>query len=63
MLKSVIYAKYDRDTQTIDIPNLFIQTPIDSKPGEKKTTMKIKGVLVNMLVHMDPGKIWYQCSL
>ena len=56
MLKLVINNKEDRDIITIDIPNLFIQTPIDRKPGEEIITTKIKGVLVDMLVHMDPGK-------
>ena len=44
------------DIATIDIPNLFIQTPIYRKLGEDKIIMKIKGVLVNILVQMDPEK-------
>ena len=41
------------DIETIDIPNLSIQTLIDRKPGEEKITMRIKGAMVNILVHMD----------
>ena len=50
MLAYVIDTKENRDVADIDIPNLFIQTPIDSKPREYKIIMKIKGVLVDMLV-------------
>ena len=42
------------DVATIDIPNFFIQKPIDGKLGEDKKITKIKGALVNMLVHTDP---------
>ena len=41
MLTPVIDAKEYRDVTTIDIPNFFIQTPIDRKPGEEKITMKL----------------------
>ena len=34
MLKSVIDDKEDMGVVTIDIPKLFMQTPIDRKPGE-----------------------------
>ena len=37
MLTSVIDSKEDRDVATIDIPNLFIQTTIDSKHGDGKS--------------------------
>ena len=37
MLTSVMYYKEYRDVETIYIPNLFIQTPIDRKPGEEKS--------------------------
>ena len=57
MLTLVIYAKEDRDVVTIYIPYLFIQTPIDRKPGKYKIIMKLKRVLVDMPVHMDPGNI------
>ena len=56
MLTSVIDYKEDRYIVTVYIPNLFIQTPIDSKPGEDKIMIEIKGVLVDMLAQMDPEK-------
>ena len=46
MLTPLIGYKKDRYVATIDIPNFFIQTPIDSKPVEGVIIMKIKGVLV-----------------
>ena len=52
----MIYSKEDRDVSTIGIPNLFLQIPIDSKPEEEKFIMKIKGLLANILVQMDPEK-------
>ena len=52
----MIYSKEDRDVAIKDIPNFFIQTPIDRKPGVAKIIIKIKGVLMDILVHMDPGK-------
>ena len=52
-----MYSKEDTDLVTIDISNFSIQTPIYRKPGWDKITMKIKGVLVDMLVQMDLGKL------
>ena len=52
ILISVIDSREDRGVSTIDIPNLFIQTLIDRKPGEEKIMMKIKSVLLDMRVHM-----------
>ena len=54
MLTSVIDTTEDRYVANIDIPNLFIHIPIDRKHGENKITLKIKGLLVDMLVHMNP---------
>ena len=39
----------------MDIPNAFIQTPVHVKPGENRIVMRITGVLVDMLVQLDPG--------
>ena len=50
ILTSGIYVKEYRDSVTIDIPNIFIQTRIDRKPGEDKVIIKINVVLVYMLV-------------
>ena len=55
MLTSEVYSKEDRYVGNIDIPNLFIHTPIDRKPGEDKIIVKIKGIPVNILIQMDPG--------
>ena len=56
MLTSAIDAEEDRDVETIDIPNFFIQIPIDRMSIEKRKTMKRKGVLVDVLVQIDPEK-------
>ena len=58
LLTSVIDAKEYGYVATIDITNFFIQTYIDSKPEEEKITMKINGVMVDNLVHMDTGKYY-----
>ena len=54
MLTATIDAEEERDVATIDIPNFFIQTPVERKPGEDKIILKIRGVLVDMLMQMDP---------
>ena len=56
MITSVIDAKEDSYLVTIYIPNLFIQALINRKPGKDKIIIKIKGVLVDMLVQIYPGK-------
>ena len=40
---------------TADVPNAFIQAPmLEVKPGEERVMMKITGVLVDMLVQLNP---------
>ena len=54
-LTSVIEAHEGRDVMTADIPNAFIQAEMpEMPPGEDRVTMKITGVLVDMLVELDP---------
>ena len=57
MLTSVIDTKEDRYVATIDIPNFLINTMIDRKPVEYKIITKIKEVLLDMLVQMNPGNM------
>ena len=41
---------------TLDIPNAFIQTEMpEVKDGEQRVTMKITGVLVDMIVQLNPN--------
>ena len=54
MLTSVVYSKEYENLESIDTPNLLIQTPINNKPGEGKNRIKINGLLVDMLVHTYP---------
>ena len=54
MLTATIDAEEERDVATIDIPNFFIHTLVERKPGEDKIVLKIRGVLVDMLMQMDP---------
>jgi hypothetical protein len=55
MITGVIEAKEERDVMTCDIPNAFIQAFLPKKePGEDRVVMKIIGVLVNMLVGINP---------
>ena len=51
---AAIDAHEGRDVMTADIPNAFIQTEMPDTPGKDKVIMKITGVLVDMLVQLDP---------
>ena len=67
MLTSFIDAHEERDVMTVDIPNAFIQAELpmgkenSSKHGNKqkddneRVMMKITGVLVDMLVQLNPN--------
>ena len=55
MLTISIDAYEGRDVMTADVPNAFIQTDMpEVKPGDERVIMKITGVLVDMLVQVDP---------
>ncbi len=55
MLTGVIDAKENRDVMTCDIPNAFIQALMpEVKTGDDRVIMKITGVLVDMLVELNP---------
>ena len=50
-----IDAHENRDVMSADVPNAFIQTAMpEVKEGEERVMMKITGVLVGMLVQLDP---------
>ena len=53
-LTMMIDAKEQRDVMTMDIPNAFIQTPIEKMDTDNKIVMKITGVLVDLLVEDSP---------
>ena len=55
MLTITIDAYEGRDVMTADVPNAFIQTDMpEVKPGDERVIMKITGLLVDMLVQVDP---------
>jgi hypothetical protein len=55
LITGVIEAKEERDVMTCGIPNAFIQAYLPKKePGEDRVVMKITGVLVGMLVNINP---------
>jgi hypothetical protein len=55
MLTAVIDATEQRNVMTCNIPNVFIQALMpDVKPGDERVMMKITGVLVEMLVELNP---------
>ena len=57
MCTATVNAKEERDVMTADLPNAFIQTPMpEVKDDEDRVMMKITGVLVDMLVQIDPEK-------
>jgi hypothetical protein len=55
MLTAVIDAHEERDVMMCDIPNAFIQALMpEVEPGDERVMMKITGVLVDMLVEINP---------
>jgi len=55
MLTGVIDAHEERDVMTCDIPNAFIQALMpETKDRDERVMMKITGVLVDMLVKLNP---------
>jgi Reverse transcriptase (RNA-dependent DNA polymerase) len=56
MLTCVIDAHEERDVMTCDIPNAFIQAEMpEIRDGKERVMMKITGVLVDLLMEMDPN--------
>jgi hypothetical protein len=55
MLTAVINAHEERNVMMCNIPNAFIQALMpEVKDGDKRGMMKIIGVLVNMVVKLNP---------
>ena len=55
ILSAIIDAKEGREVAILDIPNAFIQTENEKlKPHHERDVIKIKGVLADMLVAIDP---------
>jgi hypothetical protein len=55
LITGVIEAKEERDVMTCNVPNAFIQAYLPKKePGEDRVVMKITGVLVGMLIDINP---------
>jgi hypothetical protein len=55
MLTAVINVHAGRDVMICDIPNAFIQALMpEVKDGDERVMMKITGVLVDMLVELNP---------
>ena len=54
ILTAAVDAKEKRFVATADIPNAFIQTGIEPKPGEPRIVLIIRGILVDMLCEIAP---------
>ena len=52
MLTAIVDAKEKRDVMTGDVPNAFIQA--EAPEGDERIIMKITGVLVTLLVELNP---------
>jgi hypothetical protein len=52
LLTATIDAEEGRDVMTVDIPNAFVQTKLDI--NQEKVIMKIFGILVDMLIEINP---------
>ena len=55
MIATIIDAHEGCDIMTTDVPNAFVQTTMpEPKRGKERVIMKITGVLVDMLVQLNP---------
>ena len=55
MLTMCVDAKEGRDVMTLDVPNAYIQTPMDQPTdGSDRVLMKLEGNLAEMMVELDP---------
>ena len=54
MLLAAIDAEEERDVQSYDIPNAFIQATLPSGDKDERVYMKITGVLVDLMCQIDP---------
>ena len=55
MITAVIDAKEGHDVMCINVPNAFIQAQMpEPEKGKECMIMKITGVLVDMLVQLNP---------
>lgn len=56
MLMAVIEAHEGRDAMCVNMPDAFVQTEMPKKEaGAERVTMKVAGVLVDMLTQINPG--------
>ena len=55
MITGVIDTHEKHDAATVDAPNTFAQTHMKCKPSDKRVATKIQGVLVAMLVELNPA--------
>ena len=53
MILTAIDAKEERNVMTADVPNAFIQTPIDVASRDERIIIKIKGQFVDLLCEID----------
>jgi hypothetical protein len=57
LLTSIVDVKENRDVMSADIPNAFIQAHLPpTEDGDERVIMKITGVLVDLLVSIDPTR-------
>jgi len=54
MIMAVVDVVKERYVMTINIPNAFIQTPMPDIEEKEHVTMKITGVLVDILINLAP---------
>ena len=55
-LTSAVDAKEGRHKATVDVPNAFMQAQIDTKPGDPRVVMVLRGLIVDMLCELDEEK-------
>ena len=55
LLTISVHTMEGRDVMTQDIPNAFIQAHVPESPDGERIVMKIRGVLVDWLIELDPS--------
>ena len=56
LLTSAIDGHKPRDVMTMDVPNAFIQVLLPIDPHGDRVIMKVRGLLVDWLIELDPAQ-------
>ena len=51
---AVINSKEEMYVATIEIPNRFVKSLVDTIPGQERIIMRIQGQIMDILTYIDP---------